>query len=344
MRIAFLSLILLLAACEENSRQHSNAEVIRPAKVRTVARAGAELQYEFPARIEALQSVDLSFEVGGPLAELPIREGAELRKGALVAALDPTDFQLAVREAEVQLKLAAQDLNRKRKVLEENGIAKSQVEDARSHYELQRVRLSKAIEQLDDSKIYTPFDAVISQRFFDRHVNIRPGQPVVRILDTTQLQVIFSAPEQLVASTSPERLIRAWAEFSFAPGEEFELSLYENRGEADSLAQTYEISLTMDNPAEWNILPGMTTTVKLRLKGAENGLMLVPASALVPAANSELFVWVFDPETQMVRQQPIQTGPPQQDGVPVISGLQNGEQIIVTGATHLQAGMRVQPL
>ena len=342
--LLFATLFLLAGCQQENKPAATEQENIRPARIITVQSTGDEILHEFAARVEALQSVDLSFQVGGPLAELPVREGEIITKGSLVAALDPTDFQLAAKEAEVQLKLAAQDLNRKRKVLKENGIAKSQVEDARSNYDLQRVRLSKAREQLQDSKIHAPFEAYVAQRFFDRHVNVKPGDPIARLLDTTRLQVVFSAPEQLLARTNPENLIRAWAEFPFAPDEEFELNYYENRGEADSLAQTYEVSFTMANPEGWNILPGMTATAKLRLQGSGTGRMLIPASAIVPAADNSLSVWVYDPDTQMVDKRLIETASPQSNGVPVARGLVSGEQIVVTGVSYLQTGMRVQPL
>ena len=125
----------------------------------TVTRQVEGVQYNFTARLEALQSIDLSFEVGGPLHEMPVREGESVAAGSMIASLDPTEFQLAVQEAEVQLKLAAQDLTRKRKVLAENGIAKSAVEDSQSNYDLQRIRLDKAEERLNDTRIYAPFDA-----------------------------------------------------------------------------------------------------------------------------------------------------------------------------------------
>ncbi len=340
-----LGALVFLTGCESgNSAMTVGGEIIRPAKIMAVVRLGDEIQHEFPARVEALQSVDLSFEVGGPLTHLPIREGEILAKGALVAALDPTDFELAVREAEVQLKLAAQDLDRKSRVLQQNGIAKSQVEDARSLYELQRIRLSKAIERLQDSKIKAPFDAFVARRFFDRHVNIKPGEPIARLQDQTSLQIVFNAPGQLLASTSPDSLIRAWAEFPFAPGEEFELTYFENRGEAASLAQTYEVAFTMENPSNWNILTGMTAKAKLRLRSTADSIMLIPASAVVPTTDNALSVWIYEPDTQLVSQRLIETGPPQAGGVTVKSGLEDGEQIVVTGATHLQAGMRIQPL
>ncbi|MBT7370160.1 MAG: efflux RND transporter periplasmic adaptor subunit, partial [Gammaproteobacteria bacterium] len=201
MNILRLVLITLcLYGCTERTSQEPRTQNIRPAKIMTVTSQSDEVVHEFSARIEALQSVDLSFQVGGPLAEQPIREGETLSTGSLIASLDPTDFKLAVREAEVQLRLAAQDLNRKRKVLAENGIAKSHVEDARSHYELQKVRLSRAKEQLEDSQIHAPFKAYVSRRYFDRHVNVRPGEPIVRLHDLTSLQVVINIPEYLLAT------------------------------------------------------------------------------------------------------------------------------------------------
>ena len=341
---AILFCIACLSGCGlQDQNERPVEETPRQAKIITVHKNFAALTYEFPGRVEALQSVDISFEVGGPLSKLPIREGSTLPPGALVAAIDPTDFNLAVQEAEVQLRLAAQDLNRKQKVLKENGIAKSQVEDARSLYELQRVRLSQAEERLRDSRITSPFEAFVARRYFDRHVNIRPGEPVARLLDLTSLQIVFNAPETLLASTTPDGVLETWAEFAFAPDEKFELTYYENRGEADSLAQTYAISLTMENTERWNILPGMTATVKLKLKRESEGSIIVPASAIVPTPNNSLSVWVYAPDSQRVFRRLIETGPLQAGGVPVRAGLESGEQIVVAGANHLQAGMRIQP-
>ncbi|MBT4160469.1 MAG: efflux RND transporter periplasmic adaptor subunit [Gammaproteobacteria bacterium] len=345
MNILRLVLITLcLYGCTERTSQEPRTQNIRPAKIMTVTSQSDEVVHEFSARIEALQSVDLSFQVGGPLAEQPIREGETLSTGSLIASLDPTDFKLAVREAEVQLRLAAQDLNRKRKVLAENGIAKSHVEDARSHYELQKVRLSRAKEQLEDSQIHAPFKAYVSRRYFDRHVNVRPGEPIVRLHDLTSLQVVINIPEYLLATVNQDQVIASWAEFPFAEGEKFTITYHENRGEAAALAQTYEVSFTMDRPERWNILPGMTATARVHLRGSSDGQILIPASSLVPVSNNNLSVWVYDPESHRVSRRQVETGPPTKDRVPVLKGLKSGDQIVVTGASQLHPGMQVSPL
>ena len=100
----------------------------------------------------------------------------------------------------------------------------------------------------------------------------------------------------------------------------------------------------MENPSKWNILPGMTAKAKLRLRSPSNNIMVIPASAVVPTTDSALSVWVYEPGTQLVSQRRIETGAPRAGGVTVKSGLEHGEQIVVAGVSHLQAGMRIQPL
>ena len=336
--------LIALAGCSEPPPVQIKEEVIRPARILTVGSNNNMQMFTFPARVEALQSIDLSFEVAGPLAQLPIREGETVPAGALVAALDPADFRLAVREAEVQRKLAAQDLERKRRVFAEKAIAKSQVDDAQTQYELQSVRLAQARERLEDAMLVAPFEAYVARRYVDRFVNVTPGQPILRLFDLTRLQVVINAPESLVATVDQSRIASAVVEFGFAPGERFELEFHENRGEAGALAQTYEASFLMDSDERFNLLPGMTGQVTISMPTEGQVVAVVPISALVATASNTQSVWVYNPDTQVVTARAVQTGEPDETGVPVLSGLSAGEQIVVTGADQLQPGMRVRPL
>ena len=178
----------------------------------------------------------------------------------------------------------------------------------------------------------------------DTFVNVRPGSPIVKLLDLKKFQVVMNIPENLVATAGTGQILRAWVEFSFSPGRQFEVSYYENRGEAESLAQTYEVSFVMDNPEELNLLPGMTASAKIELKDTGDSAILLPSSAIVPTPNNQLAVWVFDPKTQTVSRREIKLGTPTQAGVPVTSGIKVSEQIVVAGGSQLQEGMKVRPI
>ena len=319
---------------------------MRPAKVILVEAAGVVTAHEFVARVEAAQSIDVSFEVDGVLAQLPVLEGQTIERGQLVAALDPTDFHLAVREAELEVELARQDWERKRSLLAQRGIAASLVDDARSMHELQQVRLAQRRESLAKSRITAPFDAYVAHRYVDNFVQVGAKDKVVRLNDLHELQVVAGVPEQLLVTVSTEQVVSIDAIFPFAPARRFPLALRENRGEADAVAQTYEVSFTMQRPTEFNVLPGMTAAVRvaLRPESGASASVRIPASALVSGPDKGFFVWLYDSQTQGVRKQAVQVGSPTAYGVPVTSGLQGGEQVVSTGANQLQEGMRIRPM
>jgi len=339
-------LLLFVAACDPAPEAAVVDQSVRPARVFQVARAGNTIRHEFVGRVEAAQTVDVSFEVSGPLARLPVLEGQSVRAGELVAELEPTDFLLAVREAEVQLKLAQQDLERKLKLLADRGISRSVVDDAQAQFDLRTVYLAKAREALADSRILAPFDAFVAQRFVDNHVNVRAGDRIARLSDLGELFVVANVPEGLLATATSERVLGLHARFAFLPDRRFELEYRENRGEADAVAQTYEVTFAMPRPESWNILPGMTATVEVELTaepGSGPGIN-IPTAALVAGADKQFMVWIYDPATQLVESRKVQVGPAEGRGVAVLSGLSGGELVVATGAGQLQPGMRIQML
>ena len=88
----------------------------RPALIATLAKPSDRILHEFIGKVDAAQTVDLSFEVSGQLASITPREGDRLAAGSLIAALDPTPFEISVREAKAQFELAELDLRRARAV------------------------------------------------------------------------------------------------------------------------------------------------------------------------------------------------------------------------------------
>ena len=344
--LALLIAVLLLGGCGNRTEEVVAEQSVRPAKVIRVEAAGVVTAHAFVARVEAAQSIDVSFEVDGVLAELPVLEGQTIERGQLVAALDPTDFRLAVREAELQVELARQDWERKRRLLAQRGIAASLVEDARSMHELQRVRLAQRRESLAKSRITAPFDAYVAHRYVDNFVQVGAKDKVVRLNDLHELQVVAGVPEQLLVTVRTEQVVSIDAIFPFAPEQRFPLTFRENRGEADAVAQTYEVSFTMQRPAAFNVLPGMTAAVHVALRpdASASASVRIPASALVSGPDKGFFVWLYDPQTQGVRKQAVQVGSPTAYGVPVMSGLQGGEHLVSTGANQLQEGMRIRPM
>ena len=333
-----------LLGCGPQAEQATRGEVVRPARIHQVSSAGAISRRSFVARVEAPQTVDLSFQVSGPLVEFPVKEGEVVPEGRVIAVLDPGDFKRALREAEVQLDLARADRARKRQLLKQSLMSVSLVDEAEALYKLREVRLSQALEDLSDTRITAPFDAYVSERFVDNHVNVNAGDNIVRVLDLTNLYLIANLPEQVFATATTEQFVKMYAEFAFAPAQRFDVEYYENRGEAGSVAQTYEVTFVMSPPAGLRILPGMTATLVLELDQGVNETVEIPPTALVAAADGRYFVWLFDRDSGLVTRRYVEAGVLRADSVAISAGLVSGELIVAAGAQQLRDGMRVRAL
>ena len=344
-RAALWLWVWLLVGCDTTAPPEPVDQYERPARLYRLTPQAMADRHQFVGSVQAAQSIDIAFEVGGNLERLLLREGQTIRRGTLMAALNKREFELRAREAAVQLKIARQDFERKQKLLERGGISESTVVDARTLLELRRVQLQQARKTLADTELRAPFDAYVANRYVDNFVVVSQGQPIGRIHDLTELVIAANVPQHLLATVTPDQVLDMHATFDFAPGLEFPLTYRENRGEAASVAQTYEVTFTMARPETPNILPGMTATVALSLRSDGDGERLsIPSSALTSDAEDDFIVWRFDPQTRDVTRQPVRVEPGEDGFFTVTSGLAAGDVIVAAGAHQLQPGMRVRPM
>jgi RND family efflux transporter MFP subunit len=112
--------VALLAACEKEKEEKAAKEVVRPIKMMTVASSRDTLQRRFPGKVRAARQVDLAFQVDGPLIELPVDEGQRVKRGDLIARIDPRDFEVTLERAEGRLSNAEAQLKAMRQARPED--------------------------------------------------------------------------------------------------------------------------------------------------------------------------------------------------------------------------------
>ena len=347
MTLRALSILLIsasLAAC--GAAPESETRAPRPVQFETVSGSGLERHYEFVGRVEARRAVDLSFQVGGQLAELAVTDGAAVSEGDLIAQLDLEELRRAEREARVQLQQAQSDLDRQQ-TLFDRGIASAAARDsAQTQYDLRVVELGTARQNLERGTLRAPFDGLISRVVVDNFTVVAPGQVIARIHDVGELRVSIPISENLIATFREDDLTSIEASFSFLPGQRFALTPRELVSEPDTAAQTYRGILALPDEIPANILPGMTATVYAEFSADANVLssIRIPLSALGYAADGEPVVYVFDPEAGVVNRRLVELGEFAEGAVRIASGLEPGERIATAGVSALQDGMAVRPL
>lgn len=345
-RIGLAALLLVgIPGCSEPPPAAPATEQARPARILEIGTDAAASTQRFPGRVRAAERADLSFGVAGRLVELPVKEGDRVAAGALIARLEPANFQSRLAAAEAEHEKARLDYERVNRVWEQSrAVARQEVDQKRAAYEVARSNLAAARKELADARLTAPFEGVIVHRHVQNFRSVQANEPIVSLQNPRELEVVIHVPERIVRAGA--RGGAGFATFDDLPERRFAVQMKAFAAEADPQTQTYEVILALERPDDVTILPGMSATVVPGGAGTDpsTGEVLVPISAVAPGPAGEPRVWVVDPESSRVAPRDVVTGPVRDDRVVVSRGLAPGDRIVTTGVGALRDGMLVRPL
>ena len=166
--VVIVTLVTIATGCSKKE-EPVKKEVVRPAKIMTIEHLETTKEFKFPGKVQALDRVELSFEVSGRLVELAVREGQHVEKGALIARVDPSDYksQLAAQQANVNQ--AKAEVDRYANLLAEKVVAKSTYDVKQRNYEVAVAAMKIALKAYHDTSLKASFRGIIGKRFVENY-------------------------------------------------------------------------------------------------------------------------------------------------------------------------------
>ena len=348
-------LTILLSACSE---QASDAHVTQPRPVHLLDVSGEQQGQlrRFPAVVEATQTAELAFRVGGELRALPLRPGQSVEQGQLVAELDPADFELVVEQAEAQAELVRGQFQRSQRMLEQAIISQADFDQNRADLRVAEANLRSAQTNLEYTRLKAPFAGVIAQVHVENYENVAPQQAVMTLQVDGYIDVSIQVPERLFARVRRDLDYQPDVVFDGIPNQRYSASIREWDRSADAATNTYRVVFTLPAPEGVNILPGMTATVLIdaaRMTERLQDLLVLPSGAVFAPEHKPLqpglaYVWVYQPDSDASAQgvvvlRQVQIANMTNQGVEIVSGLEVGERVVQAGVHHLTEGQGVTP-
>lgn len=345
--IATMASTIALAQSETNDLGPTGIPLPVPSvKLIGADRAQNAFERRFFGRIAARETVDLSFEVGGRLVELPVVEGETIPKGSVVAALETGTFERAVSRAELTLDQAKRAQERSVQLAASNVASAVRAEDAATARELAEVALSDARAALEDATLTTPFDALVAARVAANFSNIQPGQPILRLHDMSQVRVQIDVPERLFQSGIPPEAIQFTGKVAQL-ADPVPLELIEYEAQTETIGQSFLVTLVLPDLNIPTLIPGasMTVTAAVDKAFAAPG-RAVPATALALQADRSAKAMVFVPDaegadTGVVESRPVKVISTAGTDLRVL-GLEPSEEIVAAGVHMLKEGQKVR--
>ena len=349
-KLLILALPVLMFAC--GKAKEEKAEQARPVKMMTLSgkKSGGRLSY--PAKVAANQRVNLAFQVDGPLIEVKVNPGDKVKKGDLLARLDPRDYESKLKVSKAYLTEAKSDFERYEKLVKSGAVARADFEKRQRNYEIAKSRLQLSEKALKDTYLKAPFDGTIAGKFVEKNQNVNAKQEIFSLQDDSEIEISVNIPEQDMAKSKriddkvkTEALLQPRVAFPVAPGKEFKLSIKELQTEADPTTQTFKVTFQMPSPENIIIRAGMTAEVSVNKEyfnsDAASGFHIPVSGLFIDEAGSKS-VWVV--KNDKVSKIKVESGDVADDQISIQGKLKSGDIIVVSGVNSLREGMKVRSL
>jgi len=344
-----IALPLSLAACFE--RVHPSVEnVPRPVQVVRAAAAGTEVRRDYSGIIRPRREADIGFRAAGRVTSREVDVGARVTEGQILARLDPTDLDLAVRtaesdlaSAEAQAVQAQADAQRSRSLqasgwvsAQSDEIKQSTARTAQERVVSARTALQLARNRRDYAVLKAPRAGIVTAALADPGTVVAEGQPILRLAESGTLEAEVALPETAVADAAGQAArVTLWAK----PDQSIAATLRELSPTADTHLRTYTARFALTNPPAW-LAMGMTATVSLEAAASAEQLASLPASALGDRGQGPM-VWVVTEPGATLTPRSVQVRRLLQ-GQMVVQGVSPGETVVAMGVQKLDPAIRVR--
>ena len=349
--IWLLCLAVALTACKQKTEI---VEVIRPIKTITVSEQPAEQIRKFSGQVAAVDSSELSFQVGGQVVSVAVDIGDRVTKDQVLAVLDPEPYQLDVDAIKAELIKARDNVDktkaeyeRQKRIHEQGAGAQKFVEvsefnykSAQSTVNYQIARLDQVKRNLRKTKLLAPYDGTIAWRSVQPNEEVQAGQKVLEINATGKMEVQLAVPEttvDLIHIDDPATIT-----FPSLPDESAKGRISFIGGAAVKV-NAFPVKVELLDPGE-NIKPGITAEAGLSLKDEnQKSGYLVPIQALSPSPEPNRgYAFVYEPQTSTVKKTAVRSRGMADKKVIIDEGLKAGDIIAVAGVSFLSDGMEVK--
>ena len=342
--VIVLSFSLFLTACGQ--KKEDKEAIIRPVKT-AIVESRSEIKKDFSGIVEAVDYVKLAFRVSGQIINLPVIEGEKVKKGQLIAAIDPRDIALQYAADKSAYETAAAQVERNKRLLARQAISLQEYEISLSNYQKAKSAFELSSNNMRDTKLTAPFDGSIETRLVENYQRVNSGEGIVQLVNTKKLRIKFTIPDAyLYLLRSNDQKFQV--EFDTYRGQAFNAKLEEYLVISTD-GTGIPVTITIDDPAFnralYDVKPGFTCSIRFSANVGpflEESMTVVPLSAIFGESNGKkMYVWVLN-GNQVNRREVSVMSPTGEAQAFITKGLKAGEKVIIAGVNQLVEGETVK--
>ena len=347
--LASFMIVVALGGCD---RKEEAPPDIRPVRTVTVEPGTGTETTTLTGEIRARYESDLGFRIDGKIVDRPVDVGSIVKKGTVLARLDPQPRQQDLQSAKADAAAAKATLvkqqaaeTRQAQLLKDGYATRAAYDDAvaglqeaQSQVESANARLQQAQDNLGYTQLLADADGVITSVTGNIGQVVSAGQAVVRLAQPGEREAAFNVSEAILnsARTPPPVTVT----LASNPSIKVVGQIRYVSPQADPTTRTYEGRVSLPN-APPEMLLGATVIGSATVQ-RENQLEL-PGSALFEQGGKPA-VWIVDPKANTVSLRPVSVGRYTGEKIVISGGLNKGDIVVTAGVQKLIPSQKVRLL
>jgi membrane fusion protein (multidrug efflux system) len=303
----------------------------------TVARVSKDQVYDTVEALgtaQANESVTINAKVTDTVRRVNFSDGDYVDGGTVLAELTNQEETASLAEARANLEDAQNELRRQEDINAKGLGSKSALDSARSKVAAQQARYDAVVARLKDRLILAPFGGLLGFRQVSPGTMVSPNTSITTIDDISTIKLDFTVPEAFLGSMTPGA--RVIAQSVSYPGRNFEGVVRTVGSRIDPITRAATVRAQVPN-ADHALRPGMLLTVQVLT--TQHLALVVPESAVFQVQNR---AYVYRVEDFVAHQQQVEIGGRHFGTAEVLSGLNDGDLIVVEGIVKLREGLKVR--
>jgi len=283
-------------------------------------------------------------EYSGILSKVFVKEGQRVVKGQLLAKIDDGGLAQQKAQLEIQADLAKTTFERQERLWKQNIGSEIQFLQAKSTYEAQSKAINQLNQQLEKTSVRAPFSGTIDDIITEQGSVVGAGQsPLMRIVNLSDMFIETEVPERYLSDVTVNKEVLVELPVI---GKTLTSKIRQTADYINPSNRTFKIEIGIPNKDQ-TVKPNLTAKLKINDYTSKNAF-LIPQSIISENANGEQYVYVVQninsQKEGVAKKLIITTGRTQGDIIEVLTGLENGSEIIQEGARSVKDGQTVKIL
>lgn len=322
---------LLATACgkKEEDKKADAMDVLPLVEVETVHVAAVDQIHEYTANVEAYKSNNISPAASNRIKTITVDVGDHVRRGQVLVTMDNSE----AARLKVNLDQIQREYNRATQLLKIGSGTQAQVDQLKAQLDASRTQYNNVIE---NTVLRSPVSGVVTARNFDPG-DVTAGQPVLTIGQITpDVKIIINVTEADRAKFHAGMPVNVT--FDAFPGESYAARVSRIYPAVDPQTRTFQAEVLIPNKGE-KFFPGMFARVSVN-HGTQENVVVSDRAVVKQTGSGNRYVYVL--RGDKVTFNKVELGTRTDSGYEIISGVADGDTVVVAGQSRLADGIKVQ--